>query len=134
MIHFRQHDRRPADRRLSDQIWSVPCKVGTPLVPAGMKKLRQPAALRVETGDVWSLMKIVVRTREGKIPVGRLPTMLLYDDVVDREGEFRNLGRDLAIFGAVAGSCPDAAVKRFVHGSRFLAGLLAGKHCLSLQY
>ena len=71
VVHVEHVECRPADGGLSDQQRTVPCEVGAPALPAGIEESREPASLRVESGDVRAFVEVVVRGTTIRRPAGR---------------------------------------------------------------
>ena len=78
-------------------------------------------------------LAVLERPQQGGVGVGHLATLLVCGDVMGGEREFRDINHHIAILSAVAGSNPNAPLQRFLHGLRFLSGILEGKGRLGLQ-
>jgi hypothetical protein len=79
---------------------------------ARVEQPREPSSLRVEPRDVRAFVKVVVHAREGKILVRCLPTMLLGDDVIQRECEIRDNEGESPFFTAPGSAKAEPAKER----------------------
>jgi hypothetical protein len=70
VIHRENSDRRPTDGSLAYQQCAFPGEVSLPLVLSGVKQPSDAPGLRVDSGDVRSLMSVVVKARESQIVKG----------------------------------------------------------------
>ncbi len=82
-IDLKHANRRPTDRRQSNQFRSALDKMPVPCVPSWIKELRRFSRERINTREVRSLVSVAEKTRESQIARNRFPTMNYRDDVVN---------------------------------------------------
>src|SRR5262249_35686445 len=111
---------------------SVPPKMPPPLVTARVKQPGDAAGVRVNSGQVRSLVAVAQEAGQGEVPrPGRAPVADSDDMVNFKEDGIALLGHP-AVFAAGMGPFPDQLFQGAVHGatslSRFRSGRPAARH------
>ena len=79
-----------------------------PSLTAGVEKRLDRRRLQVDTGEVWPLVQVALRTSQGKVFFVVRPAVLLGDDMLDLICDEGLIGlASVAIFAAVARSLAD---------------------------
>jgi hypothetical protein len=84
-VHRQQLDSGAADGRQTNNPSSFPGKVISPAVHARVEQRDKLSCFGIESGDVWSLVKIAVATCQGEIVRITLPAMLTCNNMFDVE-------------------------------------------------
>ena len=84
VIHCQDDSCCPSDGGSAYQVGSIPAKASLPLVPSRVEELGELPRQWVDTGDVRSLVTVIVEAGEGQVAESRGPAMLAGDDMVDR--------------------------------------------------
>jgi len=115
-VHLQQPDRRSTYRGAPDDKDSVALEMFIPAVLPGMKQPDERAAFRVNSAQVWSLVRIAVVAGESEVSAVVCSPMLASDDVLDVIGEERlRVLWQGAVFAAITGSFADSLPEPLVH-------------------
>jgi hypothetical protein len=86
VIHVEHVDCDAANGRTPHDVGAIQTEMVGPLVPAGMKKRRQLAGMRVQSSQIWPLALVTPQTRESQIAQDGAATVLPGYDMLDFEG------------------------------------------------
>src|SRR5271157_974427 len=117
MIHRENHDRRPTDGGLADQLRTIPGEMTFPPVLSWVEQPCDATGLGIDSGDVRSLVRIVMQARQCQVVERRHTAVLSGDDVVDWEWDrgIEGLGHP-AVLTRLPCSLSHLAGERWIHG------------------
>jgi hypothetical protein len=121
MFHsFRQvdsqdRDCRPADRRLSNQLGTVPHEMFVPHVLAGIKQRMQLVCGWIVTYNIRPLVRVAIEASQSQIAQVVAPLMFLRPNVIDFMRQDGSRLRELAVFALAIRAIPDLLSPRFGH-------------------
>jgi hypothetical protein len=117
-IHVENADRRPADSRLSKNVYAAPRKVVFPALVSRMKQLRHPIRLRVNARQVRAFVKITVNASQSQIVEIITTAVEFRENVLDvQDCQRRVVLMQLAVLATIAGALPDAGFRSLIHRS-----------------
>jgi hypothetical protein len=109
-------NRGAAALRAADDQRSVKPEMARPALATRMEKTHDFAGLRVDPGEIWAFMVVIVMTGQRKIVRIVAAAVLLRDNVLDMEAiEWLVVLMDSAVLAAVAGAAPDQFAGLGVH-------------------
>ena len=104
MIDAEQLDCRPADAGAADEQRACPSEVLRPFILAGIEEADHPPRARIEARNIRSFIQIAPKAGQREICESSAATVLLGQDVIDREpGTVQRL-RHAAVFADVLGA------------------------------
>src|SRR5262249_51385273 len=83
-VDLEKVDRDAPGMSASDQDRLVPLKMAVPAILARVEQAHDPSGLRVQGGDVWTLVAVAEETGEGEILFDGGAVLLLGDDMINR--------------------------------------------------
>jgi len=135
VVHLQHLDRRATDRRSSDKPGAVPFKMVRPGVEARVEQASKFAVHRIEPRKVRAFVEIASHTCQREVRLLGLTAMLLGNDVVDLEWDFRESFGESAVFASATGPASHTLLESGVQARVLLRqpGVLQSQVSFGLQ-
>lgn len=114
MIDFEHSDCGPANGRQAAQPSPAPLEVLFPHVVPWMKESRNLAGYRINTRDVWSLVRVAGKACPSEVLSSRRTVVFLRDDVIHLERQLSAVNRESTVFALPASPLYDQSFEELI--------------------